>query len=280
MSVPEAAERLAVSEGRVRQRIQDGSLVAEKIGGRWIVDLDASPGEQRRGRPPKPDVVWMALLAADHLASLDACTSAAVQKLPGSSSRSILDGQHRLYGMEAAYKSCKPDFVFPDGSVVELKLSASSWRRALNRLNEASCRVSDPSRDISSRDDALWNLMGWLHGRAERRMYRAAERDVEALRRDDRFLVSGLSHPESQMEDVRVAEGYAAQSDVDGLAEDYWLDPVGVGEKPNVFLHLAPFKPESVSPLMLAADLAEHGGPREAHRALDLAAHALECIPA
>ena len=41
LSVPEAAARLGVHPGRVRQLVVDGRLAAEKVGGRWLVDVDA-----------------------------------------------------------------------------------------------------------------------------------------------------------------------------------------------------------------------------------------------
>lgn len=63
ISVPEAAERLGVSEGRVRQRINDGSLPADKIGGRWVVHVVGlgAVGDSRVGRPLAPHMAWAVL---------------------------------------------------------------------------------------------------------------------------------------------------------------------------------------------------------------------------
>ncbi|MEO6577545.1 MAG: helix-turn-helix domain-containing protein [Candidatus Limnocylindria bacterium] len=48
ISVPEAAQRLGVSEGRVRQRIADGSLLAERVGGRWVIAESSLPAARDR----------------------------------------------------------------------------------------------------------------------------------------------------------------------------------------------------------------------------------------
>lgn len=66
LSVAEAAERLGVSPSRVRQRIDDGSLAAEKIGSQWAIRPqaleDAAP---RESRPMSRRMAWalIALLA-------------------------------------------------------------------------------------------------------------------------------------------------------------------------------------------------------------------------
>jgi hypothetical protein len=111
--------------------------------------------------------------------------------------------------------------------------------------------------------------------RAERRIYRVSQPDFQPLHDDPRLVRSGVSHPDSGLEDPRVVEGYVAYGQLGALIQDHWLDPVGVDQKPNVILHVAPGRPSDVSRLMLAADLAEHGGPRELRRAHELVAEAL-----
>lgn len=72
MSVVDAAEELALSPERVRQLIQDGSLVAHRIGGRWLVERDsvarlASSGPRPAGRPFSALSAWALLaLASGH----------------------------------------------------------------------------------------------------------------------------------------------------------------------------------------------------------------------
>lgn len=60
ISVPKAAERLGVSERRIQQRIEDGSLPAERIGGRWVIesaDLHRL-AERSPGRPLSNRMAW------------------------------------------------------------------------------------------------------------------------------------------------------------------------------------------------------------------------------
>jgi len=243
LSVPEAAARLGVSPARVRQRIADGSLVAEKIGGRWLVDLSVSQVGQRRGRPVKVDVVWEAI--------------------------SLADQASRHQGAAAVFSEALFSAFSHQDDAIESSLS--SRRRALQRLTEAA-RAARMGDDES---EAVASLLAWLGNRAERRLYRVADRDFRPLLEDARLIPSGVSHPRSGMQDPRVVEGYVAADDLDGLVDDHWLDPIGVDQKPNVILHVAPARPNEVSALMLAADLAEQGGPREMRRAHELVAEAL-----
>lgn len=68
LGVPEAAEELGVASSRVRALIDEGSLDAEKVSGRWLVSRESV--EQRRrhapgaGRPLVARNAWAALLAA------------------------------------------------------------------------------------------------------------------------------------------------------------------------------------------------------------------------
>lgn len=55
----EAAARLGVSAARVRQRIQDGSLPAERIGTQWTVHPQAlEDGAAKRSRPMSRRMAW------------------------------------------------------------------------------------------------------------------------------------------------------------------------------------------------------------------------------
>lgn len=257
LSVPEAAERLGVSSMRVRQRIEEGSLVAEKVGGRWLVDLSVVPENKRRGRPVKPDVIWDAIRRVN-----------AAEMLKHEYGRRFEDVLRLVYAdawRPSHQLPYEPDLVLADGSVVEAKVSKSSQRRALLRLLE----VAGQAADAESRPP-VDGLLHWLGGRAERRLYRVAGPDFSDLAVDERVTPSGLSHPRSGMQDPRVIEGYVAAGDLAGVVNDYWLDPPGVDAAPNVFLHVAPGRPDQVSPLMLAADLFEHEGARERERAIEL----------
>lgn len=64
-----AAERLGVSERRVRALARSGQLRAQKVGGRWLVDPDAAARrlrsrDARGGRPVSVANAWAALFLA------------------------------------------------------------------------------------------------------------------------------------------------------------------------------------------------------------------------
>jgi excisionase family DNA binding protein len=68
ISVSEAAERLGVTPHRVRQRIQNGSLPAERVGHRWGIDeADLLPllEKGRAGRPLSERSAWALVDHAD-----------------------------------------------------------------------------------------------------------------------------------------------------------------------------------------------------------------------
>lgn len=241
MSVPQAAAELGVSVARIRQRIDEGSLVAEKVGGRWLVDIASSGSvdRPRRGRPVHAESVWHSLLALRLAAQAD---------LP-----------------EVDLPKIEPSKIdlLSQALVAEAnKISPASRHRAVARLSAAIAREDHEA------------ILSWLRNRGERRVYKAALADLPPLRNDDRLLLSGLSHADSGMSDPRVAEGYVAAVDIDVVAADHWLERPSIDERPNVFVHVVPARPSRIGPLLLAADLAEHEGPRErrrAHELLDIA---------
>ena len=68
-SVAEAAQRLGVSERRVRQLLAGGKLRGERIGRDWVVDSDDVERRRRvrrsAGRPWRPVAAWVVLALAD-----------------------------------------------------------------------------------------------------------------------------------------------------------------------------------------------------------------------
>jgi len=142
----------------------------------------------------------------------------------------------------------------------KLQLSPTEWSRARKRL--ADIRNAPHPEDL---------LRAWLQRRAERRVFRASPRDLADIRADPRLLLSGLSHPDSAMAAPDVAEGYLAKSELDAFIDRYLLVEAP-DRRGNVVLHVAERRPESVWPLLLAADLAEHQQPRESGRARELVA--------
>jgi len=68
VSVAEAARRLGVSVPRIHQRIEDGSLRAERIGSQWVVDeLSLLQAAERRtpGRPLSTRSAWAVIAMAE-----------------------------------------------------------------------------------------------------------------------------------------------------------------------------------------------------------------------
>ncbi|MEE8486440.1 MAG: helix-turn-helix domain-containing protein [Acidimicrobiia bacterium] len=68
LSVPQAAERLGVSERRVRQLIELRRLPAQKVGKRWIVDAkdihEMRESDRQAGRPYSSRNAWALLVLA------------------------------------------------------------------------------------------------------------------------------------------------------------------------------------------------------------------------
>jgi hypothetical protein len=248
MSVPAAAVHLGVSEARVRQRIEEGSLVAEKVGGRWLLDLSpiAAAARPARGRPVSPQSVWYSMLA------LDAGSLVKVPKVPRVEVAKIARVEMPRIDLDDI------DRAWPEGVAQAKSISPASRNRAVHRLASA---LAHEDHDA---------LLAWLRNRGARHLYVAAAADLAPLREDDRVVPSGVSHPDSDMSDPRVAEGYVAEADLDAVVKGYWLESLSVDDKPNVILHVVPANPPRISWLLLAADLAEHGGPRELRRAHEL----------
>lgn len=226
ISVPEAAARLGVVAQRVRQRIQDGSLPAERVGGQWIIDekdLARIADSNAPGRPLSERSAWGLVAAADKNVNL-------------------------LHSLSA-----------PDRS------------RARARLRKLAAAQQDDSHEI------LRLLSVFMRNRAARRCYLVAQRDLNDLRNDSRIRLSGLSHPESGLASGDLVEGYLSVDDLDDVIQDYLLRDVD-RDRANVFLHVVSSDIEEILPLLsrawnsllMAADLSEHDGPRERHRAMEV----------
>jgi len=126
-------------------------------------------------------------------------------------------------------------------------------RRALDRL--------------AADDEPELLLRSWLASRADRR--RLSAPDPLALRADARVLLSGLSDERAGLSAAGDVEGYVRADDADAVIRDHLL--IDAGPSADVVLHVSPLLPEVPVPLLLvAADLADHDGPRELARARDL----------
>lgn len=149
--------------------------------------------------------------------------------------------------------------ILEDSQPVDLTPEAAyRWRARRQRL----ARDPEPER----------LLMSWVASRASRVVFES--RDPESVLDDPRVIRAGLSDHRAGMAGGGVAEGYVRDDDLKPLQRVYLLRPGGVGS--NVVLHVSPHVPEEPVPLLvLAADLAEHDGPRELGRARELIREAL-----
>lgn len=135
----------------------------------------------------------------------------------------------------------------------------------LKRLLEP---AAEPAADEEVVRQLVVSLRSVLRNRAGRRLLRAAPADLADLRADERWAMivdlgsSGIASPD--------VEGYLAESLVKGVLKDYLL--VESDRDANVVLHVVSdgHYPYPDSRLRLAADLAEHRGPREEARAAEL----------
>ena len=142
---------------------------------------------------------------------------------------------------------------------------SSRARIQLKRLLEL---AAEPVADEEVVRHLVVSLRSVFRNRAQRRLLRAAPTDLVDLRADDRWAMlvdlgaSGIASPD--------VEGYLGETDVDGVVRDYLL--VEADRDANVVLHVLPDAqyPYPDSRLRLAADLAEHRGPREEARAAEL----------
>ncbi len=138
-------------------------------------------------------------------------------------------------------------------------------RMQLERLLEP---AAEPAADEEVVRQLVVSLRSVLRNRAGRRLLRAAPADLADLRADERWAMivdlgsRGLASPD--------VEGYLAESLVEGILKDYLL--VESDRDANVVLHVVSDGqyPYPDSRLRLAADLAEHRGPREEARAAEL----------
>jgi excisionase family DNA binding protein len=112
-------------------------------------------------------------------------------------------------------------------------------------------------------------LRALLPKRSERMQLRVAEADLEELRVDPRLVLSGISDPRSRMSASSQVEGYVRQDVARDLQLDFRMSSRGA---PNVVIRSVPAAvlPVRASLPMVAADLADWGGPREAAAAAAL----------
>jgi len=119
-------------------------------------------------------------------------------------------------------------------------------------------------------DELIERVRSWMAARAPIARVQVAPADLEALREDNRLVPSGLSDPRADMAAADVVEGYIARADLDDFADDHFIDLEAEHQRPNLVLRTLKTPPAPIPRLLSAADLIDHGGPRETQAALRL----------
>jgi excisionase family DNA binding protein len=223
LSVREASLRLGVGVQRVHQRIADGSLRAERIGSQWVVDEASLAAVRESDRAGRP----LSERSAWAMVTLSEGDQVAVGALAPSERARARERLGRLLAGAG-----------PGAGRSEADVQASC---ALLRL--------------------------WFRRRATRLLFRASQLDLPDLYQDSRLLRSGLSHPAAGIAAGQFVEAYLVADDVDAVITGYLLSSVQGDRDANVVLHARTAGTTTmdgdIAPLLLAADLAEHRGPRE-----------------
>lgn len=123
---------------------------------------------------------------------------------------------------------------------------------------------------------AATRLQALVVNRAARLSFHSPQ--PRALLDDADVLPSGISDPRAGMSSGDGAEGYVWEDDLRRVVRRHLL-VTPTTNRPNVWLHVSPFVPASALRLQVAADLAEHGGPRERTRALALVRQVMRTEP-
>ena len=158
-----------------------------------------------------------------------------------------------------------------DGEAALADLAPVERARAKARLEELFALVAKAPKSEAEVRRVAVVLRSWFRNRAARELRKAAIADLPALRSDARWVsLGGLSAAASGISAGDVVEGYVGEGDAKSLSDDFLL--VSAEREANVVIHvLHEGRLASVeSPLLLAADLAEHRGPREERQAVEL----------
>ncbi|MFD1861256.1 helix-turn-helix domain-containing protein [Aeromicrobium camelliae] len=245
ISVAEAAQLLGVSTARIRERISDGSIPAEKVGSQWVILRDDALRVQRhnrRSRPYSSRSVWATLMAAHY-------------------------PDHR-------------EFTAPERSRARARL-----RHFVDEATSKLEFPGSPIDADAFAEWAATTLRHLLGARAPRATFRASPLDLDDLRRDARVHRAGLSAPEAGISAADVLEGYVAAGDIDALTADFLLSPAGPTRANVFLHRVSDDAPGQWPTIVgfglaLMADLAEHDGPRERRAAADLLVQWLGAVTA
>ncbi len=154
-------------------------------------------------------------------------------------------------------------------SDVGVQASASERSRGRSRLRD----LLVDALNVSANEVFALKLRAVFRNRANRRLYSAPARDLPDLRADERVRLSGVNSELAGIASADIVEGYVQASELGHLAKDYLFVESAPADA-NVVLHVVAHDYMSsslvASPLIVAADLAEHHRPREEARAAEL----------
>ncbi|GAB3542999.1 hypothetical protein GCM10027403_36550 [Arthrobacter tecti] len=218
---------MGVTPARVRALIDTGKLRAEKVGNQWV--LDELEVQRYRRNPPGGRPVT-----------------------PGTA-----------WGFLAFLDAARFEQLEDDWQKIQLKELPSLNSQVLRRWRNWMMHLMEPAVC----EEALLSLLSKVEARAERCLFVADRADIQDLRVDPRLMLSGVSHPASSLLSNSEVEAYIDDDDVERLKRDFFLVPAKNERAANVILHVAEELPEKLPLAAVAADLAEHNGPREQNEA-------------
>jgi hypothetical protein len=262
LAVAEVAERLGVGVNRVYDMLRAGELHGRQASGVWLLDEAQLLKPRKLGRPMSPRIAWAVILGATEPGWSSAHHRVDVAWLPQASPialHRVDPSQHGQHSPSVALRrvdEAKPDPMVHEGREPDWlrQDERSRLRRRVERLHD------DPN--------AAHLLATWLAARADPVNMSAPE--PEALYADPDLVPSGVSDPRSGMVGGHGAEFYAQPDSLPGVIRRHLLVPDPNGQ---VLLRQSPVHLEAPVPILLvAADLADRGRPREMRRAAELIA--------
>jgi hypothetical protein len=122
-------------------------------------------------------------------------------------------------------------------------------------------RLSKLADRLHSASEPADLLRSWMKLRAQRLPVACAPADLADLAADSRVRASGIADVRAGMSAAGELEGYIEKEHWNAIRKEFLLIP---SARPNVFVHVVEGDlVGDLDPFLIAADLAEHNGPRE-----------------
>jgi excisionase family DNA binding protein len=121
-------------------------------------------------------------------------------------------------------------------------------------------------REVRADGDPAGLLRSWLPRRAVRRELSVADRDLAGVLADERLVISGVSDQRAGMSSPRIAEGYVDEQNAPKYFDEYFVVDADSRASANFIAHVAVVVPP-ISPIVIAADLADYRAGREDRQA-------------